>query len=86
MRSHATRSFWAAYERLPAATRRLADKQIRLWRENPRHPSLRFRRVGRYWSARVSQEVRVLGVLDGDVVVWFWIGSHDEYERLVGSA
>ena len=85
MTSHATRDFWAAYHALPAKTQQLADKQYQLWRANPRHPSVRFKKVGRYWSARVGGDIRALGVVDGDTVIWFWIGRHDDYERLVTS-
>jgi hypothetical protein len=57
-----------------------------MWKENPRHPSLHFKRVDDkepIYSARVSDDYRVLGILEGDTMVWYWIGSHDEYERLL---
>ncbi len=57
-----------------------------MWKENPRHPSLHFKRVDdeeSIYSARVSDDHRVLGVLEGDTMIWYWIGSHDEYERLL---
>jgi hypothetical protein len=63
--------------------RELADKSFALLKSNPRHPSLHFKRVGRYWSARVGPHLRVLGVDLGEGVIWFWIGGHDEYERLI---
>ena len=50
----------------------------------PRHPSLRFERKGRGWSARVSRGYRALAWERAEGLVWFWIGSHDEYERLIG--
>jgi hypothetical protein len=83
MRSRATSRFWARYEHLPANVRRVAVKQYRLWLSNPRHPSLQFKRVGEFWSARVTDDYRALGLLEQDTVIWFWIGSHAEYERLV---
>jgi hypothetical protein len=62
---------------------RLALKQYLLWLRDPRHSSVRFKKVGRYWSARVNEDYRAVGILDGDTVVWFFIGTHSEYGRLL---
>ena len=83
MRSRAVKSFWDSYNRLPRQIQRLADKQHRLWLENPRHPSLHFKKVGDYWSARVNDDYRAVGILDGDTLIWFFIGTHAEYEALL---
>jgi hypothetical protein len=83
MRSKAVKSFWDAYHELPRHIQRLADKQHRLWLQNPRHPSLRFKKVGDYWSARVNDDYRAVGVLDGDTVIWIFIGTHAEYDALL---
>ncbi len=85
MESRAIRSFWDAYHSLPEPVQRAALKQYRLWLADPRHPSLHFKRVGRFWSARVNDDYRVVGVQDDDVIVWFFIGSHADYERLLKS-
>ena len=82
MRSHATADFWRCYARLPNRVQQRALKQYRLWLDNPLHPSVGFKRVGRYWSARVSGKYRAIGVMTDDTVVWFCIGLHDEYERV----
>jgi len=50
---------------------------------NPRHPSLRFKKVGEVWSVRVGSGYRAAAILQDDTFFWFWIGTHDEYERLV---
>jgi hypothetical protein len=66
--------------------RRQARVAYRLFRENPQHPSLHFRQVHPtrpIYSARISRSYRALGVREGATVVWFWIGSHDDYERLI---
>jgi hypothetical protein len=84
MNSRATGKFWQAYHALPPGIQKLAVKQYVLWRENPAHPSVQFKKVGRFWSARVTDNYRVLGVMDGDTVVWFWIGVHDEYGKVLG--
>jgi hypothetical protein len=49
-----TPSFWANYDALPDSIKMLADKDFELLKQNPRHPSLHFKKVGRYWSARVG--------------------------------
>ncbi len=81
----ATRRFWDRYWALPEQTRELADKSFALLREDPRHPSLHFKRVGRFWSIRVGARHRALAVPDGDDTIWVWIGSHDDYERMISN-
>jgi hypothetical protein len=83
MNSHATEKFWQCFGRLPAEIRALATKQFRLWIREPRHPSIQFKKVAAYWSARITDNYRAVGVMDEDTVIWFWIGTHDEYERLL---
>ena len=83
MRHLASRAFWEAYERLPAQVRTLADKNYALLKQDPEHPSLHFKRVGKFWSVRVGLRYRALAVeADGDLV-WFWIGSHADYDALI---
>ena len=84
MRHQASPRFWQAYEKLPVEIQRLADKNYELWRQDSLHPSLHFKKVGRFWSARVGLQHRALGVEADDTLVWFWIGRHDEYDRLIG--
>jgi hypothetical protein len=79
----ASSRFWARYHELSEEVRKLADKQFGLLKQNPRHPSLQFKKVGRYWSARVSLEFRALAAEDGSDFVWFWIGDHREYDRII---
>ena len=57
---HASPAFWACDDSLPATVRALADKQFALLKENPRHPSLHFKRVGRFHSVRVGAHYRAL--------------------------
>ena len=54
-----------------------------LLKVNPQHPSLRFKRVGRLRSARVGMHYRALGVDVSDGVLWFWIGTHADYDTLI---
>jgi mRNA-degrading endonuclease RelE of RelBE toxin-antitoxin system len=81
---YAAPSFWKRYEALPEAVRELADKQFQLLKSNPRHPSLHFKGVGRFHSVRVGAHYRALAVDVEDGVLWFWIGTHAEYDRIVG--
>jgi hypothetical protein len=76
-------SFWRAYRALPAEVRAAADKSFALLLTDPRHPSLRLKRIGRLWSARVTLDYRAVARPDGEDLVWFWIGSHADYDRLL---
>jgi hypothetical protein len=83
MRHLASRAFWEAYEKLPAQVRELADKNYALLKQDPHHPSLHFKKVGRFWSVRVGLRYRALAVESDDDLMWFWIGSHAGYDALV---
>ena len=86
MKSFATPEFWRRCRALPVALRRLALKNYRLWKEDPRHPGLRFKRVGpNTWSARIGDNYRAVAVRVPEGFVWFWIGPHKDYERLITS-
>jgi hypothetical protein len=80
----ASPSFWFAYEALPSAVRDLADKNFELLKADPKYPALHFKHVGRYWSVRVGLHYRALAVDAEDGLVWFWIGSHADYDKLIG--
>ena len=81
---YAAPSFWRVYHEMPEQVRALADKQFQLLKSDPQHPSLHFKRVGRFYSARVGAHYRALAVEAPDGVLWFWIGSHAEYDRIAG--
>ena len=79
--------FWQHYQRLPATIQQLADKNYSLLRNDPFHPSLHFKKVGKkkqLWSVRVGDHYRALGLDKSEGVLWFWIGTHSEYEKLLG--
>lgn len=78
-----TPQFWARFETLPDAIQQLARKNFELLKNNPAHPSLRFKKVGRFWSVRIGLGYRALAVEDGADFVWVWIGHHGEYDRLI---
>ena len=83
MNSRATSAFWSRYHALSPQARQRADKAYRLWRDNHWHPSLHFKKVGGYWVARISDDYRAVGIEFAGTVAWFWIGPHDEYDRLL---
>ena len=85
MKHRATPRFWLCYRQLPEDVQRLADKSYALLRQNPKHPSLHFKKVGRFWSVRVGLHYRALGVDNNDELVWFWIGSHANYDTVLGN-
>jgi hypothetical protein len=84
MRHFASASFWTAYEALPEQIRRQADNQYALLKADPRHPSLYFKRVGSYWSVRIGRRYRALATEADQGLIWFWIGSHAEYDKIIG--
>ena len=79
----ASPSFWTCYEKLPADVQKLADKNFEALKTNPEHPSLHFKKVGKYCSVRVGMKYRSLGVEIEDGVLWFWIGTHSEYDKII---
>ena len=83
MRQFASATFWDAYRRLPEPVRALADKNYALLKENPRHPSLQFKKIWRFWSVRIGLRYRALTVEADSDLVWFWIGSHGDYDALI---
>jgi hypothetical protein len=84
--SHRTAAFREQFARLPGRIQRQSRKAYRLWESNPQHPSLDFKLVGRHtpsYSVRIAIGWRALGYKHGDTVIWFWIGTHAEYDKLL---
>jgi hypothetical protein len=83
MKHFAGPSFWELYKGLPDSIRDLADKNFELLKTDPRHPSLHLKKAGKYWSVRVGMKYRALGIDAQEGALWFWIGTHAEYDKLV---
>ena len=83
MKHLARRSFWEGYARMPESIQRLADKNFELMKRDERHPSLHLKKVGKMWSVRVGSDHRALAFDSKEGLVWFWIGTHHEYDRLL---
>ena len=87
MNSQLTSSFVACFAELPREVKTLARKNYRLWRQNPGHPSLQFKKIHNresMYAVRIGIGWRALGLLEGGTMTWFWIGSHADYDKLVG--
>jgi hypothetical protein len=84
VKHHANPRFWRCHRELPQEVRQLADRNYKLLKADPSHRSLQFKQVGQFWSVRVGLRYRALAVEAGSDLVWFWIGSHAEYDKLVG--
>jgi len=72
----ATAQFWKLFERLSPEIQDLARAGFRRLKSNPRHPALRLKKVGRFWSVRVGLAHRALAVEFDQGLLWFWIGTH----------
>jgi hypothetical protein len=86
MNSRTTRRFRDLLAALPVRVRQQAREAYRLFEQDSAHPGLHFKRVHAdppIYSARVGIGYRAACVLDGDTVVWFWIGSHADYDKLL---
>jgi hypothetical protein len=82
--SRASAEFWRCYHALPASIQQTADKQFALFQNDPAHRSLHLKPVGAFWSVRITEAYRALALRQGNIFYWFWIGAHDDYERLIG--
>ncbi len=78
-----TSRFWRLLDELPDDIQKTAKKNFQLLKQNPSHPSLHLKKVGKFWSARAGGDYRALAVKDGADFIWVWIGHHDEYERMI---
>ena len=86
MKSSVTKTFRKQLNQLPNSVQKQAEKAYKLWDKDPYHNSLQFKRVSQnqpIYSVRVSLNYRVLGLLEGDHIYWFWIGTNDEYDELL---
>lgn len=85
MKNLTTSRFWHLYGKLPQNIKKTADKSFQLLKENPSHPSLHLKKVGNFWSARISKKYRALAVEYEANLIWFWIGNHTDYDNMINS-
>ncbi len=82
MRHKTTQEFRKLYDELPQEIKELASKNFELLKRDPLHPSLHFKKVGKIWSVRIGAKYRALALKDEDEFIWFWIGTHEEYNLI----
>jgi hypothetical protein len=80
----ASPAFWERYDRLPKNISELADNCYQILKTTPYHPSLHFKKIGKYRSVRIGISYRALAIEVPDGLLWFWIGTHSEYDKLLG--
>ena len=68
---------------MPGDVQRIAAKNFQLLKEDPKHPSLKFKKIGNLWSVRIGLAYRALAVENGNDYIWVWIGSHDDYDKMI---
>lgn len=84
MKSILLDDFVALFRQLPDPVKAQARRSYRLWKENRQHPSLHFKRAHTkdpVYSVRISRGYRALGLLEGETIAWFWVGSHTDYDE-----
>ena len=78
-----TKRFQNLLHDLPPQVQSTAKEKFKLLKENPGHPSLHFKKVGKFWSVRINDNYRALAVRKEDTLIWIWIGNHKDYEKLI---
>lgn len=78
-----TERFWECFNKLPQPIQTISRRNFQLLKTDPMHPSLHFKKVGKFWSVRIGLNHRALAVKDGEDYIWVWIGTHDEYEKVI---
>jgi hypothetical protein len=84
MKSQTLPSFWKLYRQLPKRVRLAAREAYRQFMADPRHPGLHFHRLFNdplYWSVRISRNHRAVGILQGEIITWVWIGDHGAFDK-----
>jgi len=86
VKSRISASFREAFAQLPPHVQKGGAKAFDLWKQDPQHPSIQFKKVSgnpKIYSARIGIGWRAIGQLRGDTVTWVWIGSHAEYDKIL---
>jgi len=78
---HKSHNFRGLYTSLPEKIQRIADKNFSILKSNPYHPSLHLKQIKNFWSVRVGINYRALGIKKDNNIIWFWIGSHRDYDK-----
>jgi hypothetical protein len=87
VKSQTTAQFRQLFAELPEQVQEQTRNAYRQFKKDPSYPSLRFKKVHPQlpiYAARINKSYRAVGQLDGDMVIWFWVGSHTDYDKLLG--
>jgi mRNA-degrading endonuclease RelE of RelBE toxin-antitoxin system len=88
VKSHLSQKFIKCYSGLPERIKRITKKNYKLWKKNPNHSSLNFKEVKdntNIYSVRIGIGWRAIGVVEQDTIIWFWIGSHEDYNNMISN-
>ena len=83
MKNRTKPQFWELYQNLPSQIQELADKNFALLKQDSTHPSLHLKKVKNFWSVRIGIRYRALAFQVEEGLIWFWIGTHADYDRMV---
>ncbi len=86
MNSKTTERFWKRYAGLPGTIRKRAKEAYKQFQEDPYYPSLHFKQVHStrpIFSVRITKDYRTVGIIQGEDIIWFWIGTHSEYNKIL---
>ena len=86
MISRTTSDFRRDLDQLPAKVKQQANEAYRVFVGNPNHPGLKFKKLPPHsdiWSVRINNDYRAIGRWRGEVILWFFIGSHADYDKLI---
>ncbi len=84
MISQINADFWVCFNSLPASIQQQAQEKYHLWQQDAFNAALHFKPLfADVWSVRINQAYRALGRRKGILIVWFWIGTHAEYDQVL---
>lgn len=86
MESRTTERFRKSFDILSSKIKKDAKKVFQTWKSNHNHESLKFKKIQgkeNIYSVRIGLSYRALGIKDKNTMIWFWIGSHSEYDKLI---
>jgi len=75
--------FWKYYNVLPENIRNLSRENFEILKKNPYYLSIHFKKIGKFWSVRIGDYYRALAIEEGEDYIWFWIGTHNDYDNMV---
>lgn len=86
MKSETNPKFWKAFNKLPLSIQEAAEKAYQIWQNDPYNSSLKFKQIHAVkpiYSVRIGLDWRAVGIKEGNTMIWFWIGSHSDYDKII---